>query len=72
MLLPYWHGGHLVQWGRTIRKNCQYPFHRRPHVKSGENWPAQFQRKRHLKILYTYIVQGQGQITPRGQNFDCN
>ena len=23
-------------------------------------------------ILYMYIAQGQGQITPRGQNFDCN
>ena len=23
-------------------------------------------------ILYMYIAQRQGQITPRGQNFDCN
>ena len=23
-------------------------------------------------ILYMNIAQGQGQITPRGQNFDCN
>ena len=23
-------------------------------------------------ILYMYIAQGQGQIMPRGQNFDCN
>ena len=23
-------------------------------------------------ILYMYIAQGQGQITPRGQNCDCN
>ena len=23
-------------------------------------------------ILYMYIAQKQGQITPRGQNFDCN
>ena len=23
-------------------------------------------------ILYMYIPQGQGQITPRGQNFDSN
>ena len=23
-------------------------------------------------ILYMYIAQGQGQITPRGQNVDCN
>ena len=23
-------------------------------------------------ILYMYIAQGQGQINPRGQNFDCN
>ena len=24
------------------------------------------------KILYMYIAKGQGQITPRRQNFDCN
>ena len=23
-------------------------------------------------VLYLYIAQGQGQITPRGQNFDPN
>ena len=23
-------------------------------------------------ILHMYVAQGQGQITPRGQNFDCN
>ena len=23
-------------------------------------------------ILYMYIAQGQGRITPRGQNLDCN
>ena len=23
-------------------------------------------------ILYMYVAKGQGQITPRGQNFDCN
>ena len=33
----YGHGGHLVQWRKTIRTNIQYPFNRKLHVKFGEN-----------------------------------
>ena len=35
---------------------------------------AIFEKKtfKNYTILYMYIAQGQGQITPRGQNFDCN
>ena len=29
-------------------------------------------RVKNYTIFYMYITQGQGQITPRGQNFDCN
>ena len=27
---------------------------------------------KHYTILYIYIAQGQGQISPREQKFDCN
>ena len=29
-------------------------------------------RFKYFMVLYQYIAQGQGQITPRGQNFDPN
>ena len=40
-------------------------------MKSGENCSSGL-RKENYTILYMYIAQGQGQITPRGQNFDYN
>ena len=43
-------------------------------MKSGENCLCSF-REGHLKIslfLQMYIAQRQEQITPTGQNFDCN
>ena len=56
-----------------LNKNCQYPFDRRPHVKSGENCLHSFREgDKNYTILYLYIALGQGQITPRRQNFDCN
>ena len=33
----YGQGGHLAQWHGTTQTNCQYPFDRKPNVKSGEN-----------------------------------
>ena len=41
-LTIYLHGGHLIQWCGTIWTNCQYPFARWPHVKSGENYSRCF------------------------------
>ena len=38
----YGHGSHLVKWCRTIQTNHQYPFDRRPHLKSGENCLSDF------------------------------
>ena len=39
-------------------------------------WIAQAVSKKKIfknyTILYMYIAQGHGQITPRGQKFDCN
>ena len=46
------HGSHLVQWCSTIWTNWQYPFNRRPNLKSVENW-WMFQRRR-LKIIWFY------------------
>ena len=37
-------------------------------MKSGENWSSSFREEDVYTILYKYIAQGQGQITPRGQN----
>ena len=69
----YRHGGHLVHWCGTIRTNCQYPLDSGPHVKSGENSQAVSEKKifKNYTIVYMYIAQEQGQITPRGQKFDC-
>ena len=41
------------------------------HVKSGENCSSRF-REEIKNYTFYYNAQGQGQITPRGQNFDCN
>ena len=44
-------------------------------MKSGGNYSSGVSEKKTFKkctVLYMYIAQGQGQITPRGQNFDCN
>ena len=50
--------------------NCQYPIHRKPHVKSGETDQAVVGKLfEDYTILYMYIPQWQGQITPRGQGF---
>ena len=50
----------------------QYTFDRRPQVKYVKVAQV-ISEKRTFKIytiLYMYITQGQGQTTPRGQNFD--
>ena len=39
-------------------------------MESGENWSSGF-REDYI-ILNMYIAKGQGCITTRGQNFDCN
>ena len=63
----YRHGGHLVQWRGT---NCQYPFDRRPHRKSGENYSRGFreeeikEKKKSTQFYTMYIAKGQEQITP--------
>ena len=41
----YRHGSHLVQWCETIWTNWQYPFDRRPNVKSGENCSSDFREE---------------------------
>ena len=43
-------------------------------VYSGENWPVGLEKTtlKDVNVLYLYIAQGQGQITPRRQNFDPN
>ena len=51
----YVHCGHFVQWRGTMWTNCQYPFDRRPHVKSGENWLSGFREDvYYYTILYMY------------------
>ena len=47
------------------------PFNRKPDVKSGENWSSGFREEdvkkktlKNFKVLYLYIAQGQGQVTP--------
>ena len=45
LFTKYGQGGHLVQWHGTIQINCQYPFDRRPHVKSGENCSSGFREE---------------------------
>ena len=64
----YGNGGHLVQWCKTISTNCQYPFYRRLHVKSGENWSSSFREEdfKDYKILNMYVAKGQGRTTVRG------
>ena len=54
---------------RSHSNKFQYPFDRRPHVTAGENFSCGFREE---DILCIYILQGHGQITLRGQNFDCN
>ena len=69
----YGYGSHLVQWGRNIWINYQYPFDRSPMwnlVKIPQ--AVSVKTFKNYTILYMYIAQGQGQITPRGQKFDCN
>ena len=51
----YGYGGHLVQWCSTICTNCHYPFNRRPHIKSDENWLSGF-----LKITQFLHVYSPG------------
>ena len=58
----------LLNDEESFKTNCQYPFDRRPQVKIAQV----DSKKKTLHILYMYIAQGQGQITPREQNFDCN
>ena len=42
----YVHGGHLFQWcGTSGQSNCQQPFDRSLHVKSGENWSSGFREE---------------------------
>ena len=38
----YGHSGYLVQWHGTIKTHFQYPFDRRPSVKSGTNCSCSF------------------------------
>ena len=39
-------------------------------MKFGENWYSDLEKLfKHFMILYTYIAQKQGQITPEGINF---
>ena len=46
----YGHGGHLVPWCGTIYTDCQYPFDRRLHVKSGENWSSGLKEEEVLSL----------------------
>ena len=55
-------------WNRL--KHCQYPFDRRLPVKSG-GWSEKKTFKDYMS-LNMYIAKGQGRITTREQNFDCN
>ena len=50
------------------RDHCQYPFDRKTHVKSGENWSSCFRGEdvKRWHNLYMYLVQGQGWITLGG------
>ena len=50
------HGGHFVQWRGTIRINCQFPFDRRPHLKSVENCSSGFRRRQPTIIIWTNLV----------------
>ena len=70
----YGHGGHLVHWRGTIRTNWQYPFPRRPHVKSSENCSSSF-RDEDIKTLHNFVhVYRPGARTdnPQGKTFDNN
>ena len=60
----YGHSRHLVQ----------YPFNRRPPVKSGEIAQTVSEKKtfENYTILDMYVALWQEQITPRGHNVDCN
>ena len=65
---------HLVQWHGSIRTNYQYLSTEGP-ISNLVKIAQAISEKKTLKnntILYMYIAQGQEQITPRGQNFDCN
>ena len=70
----YENGGHLVQWHGTISTKWQYPFDRRPHVKSGEKMLKHSEKRTftNYTVLYMYIAPKHGQNTIRGQNFDYN
>ena len=47
-------------------------FTRKPHVILVKIAQAVSEKKfKNYTILYLYIAQGNGQITPWGQNFDC-
>ena len=50
----YGHGRYLAQWRRTTWTIWQYPFDRRPHVKSDEISEKTFKI---YTILYMYISQ---------------
>ena len=67
-LTIYGHGSHLVPWHGTIQTNCQYPFDRRPHVKSCENCSSGFGEEdiKNYTIVYMYIAQGAMTDKPQG------
>ena len=43
-----------------------------PMWKNGKTAQAVSEKMIYKKNIYMYLAQGQGQITPSGQNFDCN
>ena len=61
----------LFNSAEPFEQTDNIPSNRKRHVKSGENWSEKKTLKDYT-ILFMYIAQRQGQITPRGEQFDCN
>ena len=55
---------------QTVNK---YPFNRRLHMKSLKTGQVVSEKTfKDYMILNMYVAQGQGHITAKGHNFDCN
>ena len=65
------YGGHLVQWRGNVQTNCQYPFNRRPDVKSGEYCLRGFREEdlKNYTILYNVYSPGAKADNPLGTKF---
>ena len=74
----YSHGSHLGHVTWTIYINFFFLLLRMLHMKIGFDWPSSFRGEDHdgrcfnIMVIYMYIAPGQGQTTPRGQNFSIN